>query len=1032
MTSDLTALLPRPGQAAQGAQRAKPGVVPAVPLADLKAAVTADSTEAALTNLSIAFDSAGRPEVLAGSAQFSWDGELKTEARLTTPWLDLDNVLGNPEGGNPLLALASFAQRINSLVPGKGTTTTRLEIDSASLGHDAVSGVLVDARSTAGLLALEQVRATLPGGSKIEIQGSIAGQDSTTTFDGDMTLRGTSLARFANWATGGGLAITPANDQSFQMRGRVTIEPTRSGLSDIAATIGDSTLDGSIGYSWENQRVLLISIGGAQIDARAVAPEKTSLRTLMRFAANRLASQTGAARGGNEGDAIGIQFNLSTAELVLPDQTLRDVTVKMDRSLQGVNIERLQFSAAHGVAVNIAGNIADLMREPQQAPNGSGKIPMRGSLAAGDLDGLKTLANLLDLPASLGLERLPASLLPMRLAGTLGQSPAQLAPMSEGAPTTPLSLVAEGRLGQIDTKIRVGLAAGLDTWRSAPADIDVVLLAPADIRLTAFALALLRNRSPDVLRQLAAIPPDTTAQTGTTAGVSRLALRASGVPQRGLSTSLRIDSPDLTAYLFGTSLIDDAAALQLSGDLALDARDGRDLLGDAGGLRLAFSDPLSLRGQARLETRDGTIGVTSLALVANDGAQIAGHLRLEPGLSAPAGDAPPPRRLTGALDVTTLKLATLLSTVAVPQDTAADTVAVAAAAASKDSPAIWPPAAFDFGRVSDVDMAIKLTSGTLILADGIVVADADFTLLGRRDTLEIRDLVGTSLGGRVTATALLEHVPAGAALTARIGLAGAQLAAFGSTGAADLLLMLSGSGLNPAGLAASLSGGGAINLGQAEVRAVTPGSLQTAIDAALKTSPDKLSSVLRAQLASDTARPAIAIGPRALKVTVEDGVAHAEPLVLTTNEGRVVGQAALDLTTFGMTSDWRVETRLQPLPALPVVAGNTAPAPPAATIAPVPLPAVVERFLLSPAGLAARVKSPRPPPETDALERELAVRKVERDLAELERLRRLDELRAAEARAKEAQDVEQADWKKQTETKPVVRPEAPAAPAKAP
>jgi hypothetical protein len=39
----------------------------------------------------------------------------------------------------------------------------------------------------------------------------------------------------------------------------------------------------------------------------------------------------------------------------------------------------------------------------------------------------------------------------------------------------------------------------------------------------------------------------------------------------------------------------------------------------------------------------------------------------------------------------------------------------------------------------------------------------------------------------------------------------------------------------------------------------------------------------------------------------------------------------------------------------------------------------------------------------DALEREMAVRKVERDLAELERLRRLDEERAAAAaREKEA------------------------------
>ena len=1002
----LSATLPRPGLA----KAAKAGDRATAPLADLKADIAGDSTRLELKNLSVAFDSAGRPEVLSGGAMFSWDGELTTVAKLTTPWIDLDNVLDNAEGGNPLLALAAFAQRINGLVPGTGTTSTLLEIDQANLGHDQVADIRVDARSSAGLLALQELRATLPGGSRVEMQGSLTGQGTSTTFDGDMTLRGTSLARFAGWATAGGVVIEPINDQPYQMRGRVTLEPSRSGLRDIVASFGDSTLDGTIDYSWLDRRLLKIALEGARIDARAVAPQKLSLGALAKLAAAH-AGGAAASSTGAPWSAIEVQIGLEAAELVLPEQTLRDVSAQVESSARGLQVERLQFSGTHGVAVSVSG----LLRAAGSSEVPAAAMPLHGSVAAADAEGLRQLINLIDWPASLLPDPLRDTLLPLRLAGTVVRTPGQAG--------GPVVVAAEGRLGTMDAKIKAELTGGLDGWRAAPADLDLVLLAPSEARLSALALQMLRGEA-STAKPAAATPAEMLAADhladGTAAPATRLAIRATGVAAHGLSTAVRFDSPDVTAFLHGTTTVDAASAVRVTGDVTLDARDGRDLLLDAGGLRLALADPLVLRGQARLDAQNGRVALTSLVLSGNAGADITGRLLLV------ADVAPRPRHLTGELTVSTLDAGTLLATV-VPRGSTEQAVAAAAAAAQ---PSHWPHAKFDFSRLAGLDLAVKLKTGLLTLSDGVTVADAEFMLLGRRDALEVRDLRGSGLGGRIAASALLEPTPAGAALTVKVALTGARLGVFGSTGTADALWQLGGSGQSPAGLVAALAGSGAINLAAAEVRQLTPETLQAAIDGALKVTPDKLSTELRAALAAEAARPAVAIGPRSVKLVVQDGVAKAEPVVLTTREGRMTGGAALDFSTFAMNSSWRVETRLLPPPALPPRPASADPARPEAGVVvptePLPLPAVVERFAAAPATLSTP-KAARVPADTDALERELAVRKVERDLAELERLRRLDEARAAEAKAA----AEQAEWNRQTEIRPNAKPDAAAAPTEA-
>jgi hypothetical protein len=122
-----------------------------------------------------------------------------------------------------------------------------------------------------------------------------------------------------------------------------------------------------------------------------------------------------------------------------------------------------------------------------------------------------------------------------------------------------------------------------------------------------------------------------------------------------------------------------------------------------------------------------------------------------------------------------------------------------------------------------------------------------------------------------------------------------------------------------------------------------------------------------------------------------------------TAEGRATFDTVLDLQTLVLDSAWKIEakgrTRAEPSVAGAATAGTSA-------AASVPAPVPVSRTLLPPvavvyAGRLADLSTLAPTIETEALERELTVRRMERDVDELERLRRLDEERARKERERQ-------------------------------
>src|SRR5262245_33908193 len=179
-----------------------------------------------------------------------------------------------------------------------------------------------------------------------------------------------------------------------------------------------------------------------------------------------------------------------------------------------------------------------------------------------------------------------------------------------------------------------------------------------------------------------------------------------------------------------------------------------------------------------------------------------------------------------------------------------------------------------------------------------------------------------------------------------------------------------GRGLSPRAVVAALQGEGSIAFDDAKLPGLAPGAVAAAAEAALKVEPNKLAPTLRQTLSVGLGAGSLPVGQASFGLEIADGLVRSRSLAFDTGEGRANGTATLDLKTLKLDSQWRLEAKL-----------------PRGDAAAKALPPVVVSYRAPIAALgAAELKI-----DTALVEQELAARKIERDMEELDRLRKLNE-----------------------------------------
>jgi uncharacterized protein involved in outer membrane biogenesis len=903
---------------------------------DLRATLNAHSTGALLSDLAVSFDNDGRPQLISGTATADWRERLKIEARLSSYWLDLDRIVGAGESALPLeVALASVRYFI-ALLPVEANTRARFSVDQANLAGDGLSSLQVEIARSGPMFDIEGLRVGLPGGSRLELTGSLTGPSEAPVFSGDVSLRGASIARLSAWLAARAHNVETKSDSGFGFRARLTLEPGRAVAQDIVGELAGTAIAGEASYRWQGRPELAVRLQGARLDTSAILPT-TDLADLIRHLMGAaVETMTGTAARPTVDVIVGMRIG----QLITRQRTFRDVVAELQYKDGALKVPVLRVSGEEGYGLEIEGEVRDVASRPNGA--------VHGMIRAENVEALVALAQLLDLPIELGTDsKRPDLLVPLRLAGS--------AVFGARMPAA-TDIAADGEASGMRIHLDMRLDGNIMQWRAAGVDLTASLESAESVKLTGLLLA--ERNGPDHPRPLAQSQP----------GRGRLLIKATGIPDQRINALATLASPEFGLQFRGQAVLADSA-VKIDGNIDLNAADAGQLAGPLqlqSGFRL---DKLPIAGTARVAISGGLVRFEGMAFDIA-GKEVTGRLTF-----ATSGNH---RSVDGRLKVGDTKVAALLLPL-LDQRLAGISAAKAAVVDATDM--IWPDEPFDFALFDQLDGQVEVEARRLALADRVSLSPAVLKIAVKNGRLETA-LEGTGLSGKWTGAATLERSGNSIVVTGMLQLADGSLdrMAIDSagrphlTGPVQASLTFHGQGSSPRDIVTSLQGSGTLDIGEAFLAHLSPDAALSAVERAFNASVENLAPVLVQSLTTNLAATTLLLGPRQLTLELTEGTVRAQPLVIDTARGNTTGQTRLNLQDFRFVSDWRIV-----LPAFASREGAST-----STLPPI---------LIVHSGLLGRPDSVAGQIDTGALERELMVRKMERDVDELERWRRNNEQR---------------------------------------
>lgn len=982
----LTARIPYTKPDAPGAKgrSTPPSIV------EIKSSLKASTESAELADLTLTFDADGKPQLATGAAKFTWRQRTTSEILVKARWLDIDRIIGMDASTASTATLAQIITGFGAALPGSDHLRALVLLDQATLNGDLISGLKIDMEKGTDGYDIRELSGNLPGSARLILSGRLTPGRADKQFEGPITLRGASFNRFVAWAGRGLQPPEIAQDGPFALDARVVSGPGRIAGNDIRLELPGGRLGGDASWTWSQPEdkaqkkpaetlatpAIVLALDGPSLDVGALLPNEPRPGALLRSLIAPLSAPAADRRDSGKPPASrfpSADIKLRFGRLVTKAATYQDVDAELRWDGASWHVPGLRASGASGWRIELEGDLAGLA---DANPTGT----MAGNLTSPNRAALSDFLAWLEVPAAgiLDASRFER-ITPLRLAGRL-----HLAPQTNAKPgIEPGSarLTIDGMVGESRISAAISTPKRAETLAKQPLEID----------LSVDVLSITT-----LLGQIA--PEDWIAPAaGRIAMPARLSVTAVGQIGDGLQTLATLSSAGLRSEFRGLLRTPSAAAPEIAGTLHVEADDLAHLVATTALGRSERLAGLPVRGRITVNLTDRKLKLETDELALAE-TRIRGSLDLDATRS--------PKRIDARISSNRVDLSRILIPII-------DERAQAATPAQPrlDAPSWWPEAPFDLERLDGIEGTITIQTNEFVVANGAALRPARLETTVRQGALDIRLVDAGAQGGNATGRFMLAKAPAGAALKGNLRIDGADLTSATVagkpslfSGRAQVILDVAGVALTVRGLVAALAGSGEVRLTDGALNNVSPAAVTEATDVVLSPkgslAPGNLENLVRARLGTDV----IPLGRRRIPLTVSEGHIKTAPVVADLKGGRVTGTTILDLDTQRVDSEWKVE----------------GPPPPRKGSKPRnPLPPVTVIW----AGSLSQLASLEPQVNVDALERELSVRRMEVEVDELERLRRLDEDRARQE--VERQRVLEAERQKEAERLRATQPPAP-------
>ena len=915
---------------------------------EIRAQLAADTLAAQLKDVAFSFEQAGRPQLLTGTAEAQWSGRPRITANLSSRWLDLEKISGAPSDATAFETARRLGNTLRNLLPETSEVAARLAVDQANFAGEQVSGLVAAFEDSGSGLQIRELRAGLPGGTRLDFSGAlrrdVSGNDE---LEGDLVLRGAHLGRLMHWATRGSVSAQTRGDGSFALSSRMKL--SRAGIEFRQAELDANAnrLTGEFGYKWGARPKLTLTADTRRADLSTLLPGILS-SGLLNVALNSAAQPAGQSAPSLNGllpdlATFDARLNIRADTLTDGTQTLKDVDAQVLLQSGTLTVPRLRAATASGFKLDLDGEIKGL--------GSQSKGTLRGVVEAQTPSAMDDALRLAAIDPASPRASWMARFAPLRLAF--------VSRLGNGGPTA-AELNLDGMVRGAPLVASLTLDGGWSGWRTAPVDGLVVSESAEVARLAQTALS-----------GSSASGGDAEAY-----GRGRLLLKVVGTPAQGVTTLVQMSAPDLQVDVQGRGSVLDDLSLRFDGEADVASADAAKAFQFAGLRQPAAAIGLGVRGRVGVAVTDAGLKIAADKFEVGS-SRVSGTVAV----SGPERA----RRFDIALKTDDISLPRLFGLML-------DGRRAPSQQADEVLGSHWREEPFDFTNLDNVTGSLRIETDALTLEEGFGLSAASLEAEFTPELITVSKLEGRALGGAVSSAFKLERGAAGAKLSGVFGLWDVQLAKIVGaseipigTGAAQLSVQFSGQAMTPRALISVVTGKGELELKQASMQRLAPGAIESTAEAVLTGRVVPRGEALQQGLRQAFAEGPLPMGDRTVAVDLGEGALRVRAFEIDTPKAVVTNQTTIDLGELKIDTEWKFAPK------------------PAARITPAQLPGVSVIYvgpLVSYASLEPRIIS-------DALEREMAVRGMERDVEQLERLRREDEARAkAEAERQRAIELQ--------------------------
>ncbi|HUS97795.1 MAG TPA: AsmA-like C-terminal region-containing protein, partial [Hyphomicrobiaceae bacterium] len=927
---------------------------------DLAARLDTDAHQARLSDLTIAFANAGRPQLLTGSTVVSWHEGLRFESKVASRWLDLDSLLGLPADVSPLSALGRLAQRPFG-VPTAGGALFDVRIDQANLGQASVSNIRLQVSHADGHARVERAQADLPGRTKFLADGVLRAEAEGPVFAGHVIVSGSRLGQFATWARSGLPKLSGRAAAVFAFEGDVNFAPRSIAVARAGVQVAGGTLRGEGSYDWKGKPKLAVELEAHDVDLSGFGDEllsSSNAGAALGFTTGGKLSG-GAVRGeqaaAQEVGALarfvrGIDLAIDVQGRNLRDRTrtVRQLAVSFTRSGSQLRLSRSRIVVANGWTSELAGTFDITTGRPVGA--------MTGLVGADSKDGVRDLVRSFKQATGVDMADVDLSAaVPLRIAFS-SEIKQRVAPV--------LILTGDGVVRGDRVQVSLESSGPFSNWRNQKLRLDAGVVG-GDAYQTASWLKGFWD--PAGFRE----PAARRSGEGGGGAAAGLALRLSvtGVPNTGMVVTGSLDSAPLGATVIADARVDEQDRLTWSGMARVNAAS----LGRAAELfakdlaRYAGALPVSGRLEIERRVADWRVAPQQLGFGSS---LLNGDVVLKPHGTIAGGV-----QISGELKFDHASIEGLAAPLL-----AAGKGGGAAQPEGEGGARFWSDKQFDLAGLAKLSGTLKLRVGSLETGPDLRVKRATLVVQLAPGRVVLVEGTGMAGGGKLLVSGEVSQAAAGVKFSGKGLVTGVDLGTFGDAvlrgrlaGLAKLSLEASGQGINPRSLVSQVKGKGRITVGGGVVPGIAAdilaGMSRRVVGGEIE--PSKLADELqRAAMASSIRLPA-----SELEFVIRDGALHVQAFDAGRGGGRARNTTTVDLMRLRVDSVWSIQPKV--LALLDVAEEKQLPP--------------VQVIYVGPLG---QLSSVMPQIGFGDLERELTVRRMEADVARLERLRREDEARA--------------------------------------